>query len=769
MKRYFQILASWAVAGVLWACSNEGQIDTPVAKDNTISFTAPFAQKNVSRALGDIDTDNFINSHFLVWGTATNETTSQTIFSETDVYYNGGVWTYDNPQKWDSGKKYKFAALAPSDNITKGNYSYYNNRFSLLNIPLSVKAEDGVDYLVSNQVNTTYAESSSGVQLNFKHIMSRLRIKVKYASDDDNLVNVTMSRLEINLPIGSARYEQTNEEGPSADDKWTWSQNGTNSYVLCDEEMAVTKDEYQELGNGFFVAPSPEDVSVTMNISYEVEIDFNGAKQTIPVTKENVEIPNFTSFKQGYISNLCLNIKPTGNDYAYIEISVNQQVIDHESNNGYINDKGQSFSIEKLWQADNQIYAEIDALDNEVTDGYYRLVSVIDSNGNELLNQENTFALNQVTATGNYEISSNVNALLDAGQEYTFVIEDKHGNSQSGVLYLDSEMGGASMQFTIKIDETYSSYRTFAIPFPISGTTYSTYKVDWGDGEINLIKKGTSFASDDNFRHQYKENGTYKVTLTSAIGDYSYKQMDVIGFNKYRYNVNSGSSYQDADITKLISLNTPLLNMGSTVADNLFAFCVSLQSIPKDLFKYNKNLTSLERGFQKTMFSSVPEGLFDPLENVETFKNLFRNCPNLSSIPEGLFSKNLKAYNFKFCFRGCTMLKLHPWIFISNESDKETRFENLTDALDFSWLFYACGTALDLEKMGTPPDLWNYIYISGFTWQKYGYSNSYNPFNSMNTEWLDQMGVPSLWIDEEIINSDPPENYIVYPYSVDTD
>lgn len=766
MKRYFQILASWAVAGVLWACSNEGQIDTPVAKDNTISFTAPFAQKNVSRALGDIDTDNFINSHFLVWGTATNETTSQTIFSETDVYYNGGVWTYDNPQKWDSSKKYKFAALAPSDNITKGNYSYHNNRFSLLNIPLSVKAEDGVDYLVSNQVNTTYAESSSGVQLNFKHIMSRLRIKVKYASDDNNLVNVTMNRLEINLPIGSARYEQTNEEGPSADDKWTWSQNGTNSYVLCDEEMAVTKDEYQELGNGFFVAPSPEDVSVTMNISYEVEIDFNGAKQTIPVTKENVEIPNFTSFKQGYISNLCLNIKPTGNDYAYIEISVNQQVIDHESNNGYINDKGQSFSIEKLWQADNQIYAEIDALDNEVTDGYYRLVSVIDSNGTELLNQENTFALNQVTAAGNCEISSNVNALLDADQEYTFVIEDKHGNSQSGVLYLDSEMGGASMQFTIKIDETYLDYRTFAIPFPTTGTTYSTYKVDWGDGEIARVEKGTAFEAYDNFRHQYSQNGTYKVILTSAIGDYAYKQMDVIGFNKYRTNANSYSSAPGKDNTKLISIDTPLLNMGAVEADNIFAFCTALTSVPSNLFKYNSKLISLESGFQATTLTTVPAGLFDPLENILHFKYLFRNCTNLSSLPSGLFAKNFKAYDFKFCFMGCKSLTLNSKIFISSDLEKDTRFIDLTNAVDFSWLFYECGTSLDIDSMGTPPDLWNYQYGGGFTWQKTG-QKLYNPFNSMNENWLNQSNVPSLWIDDLVDNFNPPEGYIVYPYTLD--
>lgn len=759
MKKYIQIIASVALAGLLTACGSESHLNAPEANDNTISFSAPFAQKNVSRALGDIDTDNFINSHFLVWGTATTETTSQTIFSETDVYYNGGVWTYDNPQQWDSSKKYKFAALAPSDNITKGNYSYYNNRFTLLNIPLSVKADEGVDYLVSNQVNTTYAESSGGVQLDFKHIMSRLRVKVKYASDDANLVSVAMNRLEINLPIGSARYEQTNEDGPSAEDKWTWAQNGTNPYTLCDEEMAVSKDDYQDLGNGFFVAPSPEDVIVTMNISYDVEIDFNGIKQTIPVTKENVEIPNFTSFKQGYISNLCLNIKPTGNDYAYIEINVSQQVVDHESNNGYINDKGQAFSIERLWQANNQICAEIDALDNEVSDGYYRLVSVLDSSGSELLNQENTFALNQVTSTGNYEISSNVNALLDAGHEYTFVIEDKLGNQQEASLMLDSDFGGASMQWTIQISDSNQSDRTFAIPFKTSGETSFTYRVDWGDGNIVDIPKGTTLSTSDEFVHQYGNTGSYTLTITSAIGDYTTLQIDPFVFGSYRGTSNGDSNYKT--LRRLVSIDTPLLNFG-TSADYIFKGCSALETLPKECFIYNEAVNSMESAFQNSGIVTLPQGIFDPLVNVENFRNLFNSCSKLGELPKALFAKNIKAYDFYYCFSQCTNVVLNEYLFISNESEKATRFANMTQPIDFTSTFKNCSNELSASTSNNVPELWEYTFGAGYTWKTNDNSNKYNPFyNISKNKYNNGSIIPTEW---ESGDAEGYEGYIEYPY-----
>lgn len=734
--------------GILIGCSEERFSD--VDASDCIRFDAPFTQKTVSRALGDIDNDNFTSSHFKVWSKVKKGNATQTVFDGTEVYFNGGSWTYENPQKWEGDDfTYSFAALAPAENIPSGKYKWENDLFTILDVPLSTRADEGIDYLVSDRVETSYRESGGTVQLNFKHILSRLKVNIMYSSDDAELEGVTLKSVKISLPIGSAKYSQVLVSGPSESDVWSWSNTSTLSYTLLDSESEANNGSYKQLGNGFFVAPTPSDISVTMDLEYDVNLWIDGQLETIPVTKENFEITSLTNFKQGYISNLWLNIKPTGNDYAYIEMNVTQNVAEHEDSNGTIDENGRAFIIKDMWQADNLLYTEIDAMGNAIADKPYRLISVTE-NGDEKLDATNTFSL--VSVDGECcVVSTPINAFLDANVTYDFVMSDLIGNEASAQYTLTEDLGGASMAWTVTVSNSYSD---FAIPFPDSGKSEITYRIDWGDGKAVVeIPKGTARSSEDAFYHKYSTGGTYQITITSAIGDPTMQQIERFSFFNYRKDVNT---YPD---DKLISLDTPLLNLGEN-ADEAFKECKALSSIPVDLFVNNESLVTMSGFFNKTTLTDIPAGLFDPLVNVEDMSNLFSYCTSLVSVPEGLFAKNLRAYKFRACFNECNNLSLNAYIFINNDSEKATRFASVEQPVDLTRVFYGCSKLSGSNKNSVVPDLWNYAYPAGFTWENTG---QHNPMYSIDTGIQNYSDIPSLWISGEVDSSILP-GYIDYPY-----
>ena len=227
-----------------------------------------------------------------------------------------------------------------------------------------------------------------------------------------------------------------------------------------------------------------------------------------------------------------------------------------------------------------------------------------------------------------------------AGMRYTAAID---GSSMSWEEK-------AVMALTVKVSNGNLS---FNIPFPESGNTPAELTVDWGDDTPpTTVASGTALSSNDDFNHAYAAAGTYTLTITSGQTDKTQQQIPAITFFYNRGNSNA---------SKLISIDTPLLNTQAINFGDCFFGCASLSSIPSGLFDNNTQVMSFSMCFYNcTSLSSIPAGLFDKNTQATSFEACFYNCTSLSSIPSGLFDKNTKVTSFNNCFSRCTSLSSIP-------------------------------------------------------------------------------------------------------------
>lgn len=295
-------------------------------------------------------------------------------------------------------------------------------------------------------------------------------------------------------------------------------------------------------------------------------------------------------------------------------------------------------------------------------------------------------------------------------QSYKTNIKGQYSNMYSSVFTISNEMDDyvdnpdmdliPSMKLTVdtRKNTNNTSDATFILPLQ---TTLSGYalKVDWGDGNTDEFADGTVLAQ-ANMTHTYAAAGVYQITIGSSQEDVTNVQMPKIDFyNNYVVNENPA---------KLISLDTPLLNMytydfmfcfegcknltsiSATLFENntatadftrCFNGCTGLTTLPAGLFEKNTAATNFTQCFFRcTGLTSIPAGLFEKNTAATTFTNCFGRCTGLTTLPATLFEKNPLVTNFYSCFSGCTGLTTLP----------ATLFEKNTAAGSFGSCFDGC-------------------------------------------------------------------------------
>ena len=227
-----------------------------------------------------------------------------------------------------------------------------------------------------------------------------------------------------------------------------------------------------------------------------------------------------------------------------------------------------------------------------------------------------------------------------------------------------------SMSITIDTRKNTSDTNDATFILPLQGTLsgYSLV-VDWGDRNTETFTDGT-WLYQNNTTHTYAQAGEYTVTISSTQRDGTQTQMPQLCFSDY--------SYVNANSKKLVSLNTPLLNMGSNF-NNCFRNCTSLTKIPEGLFDNNPSVTNFSSCFYGCtgLTGAIPEALFNANNKVMDFGSCFSGCTGLTgAIPEGLFTANTAVTSFASCFYGCTGLTgtIPEALFAYNE--KVTSFYN---------------------------------------------------------------------------------------------
>ena len=258
--------------------------------------------------------------------------------------------------------------------------------------------------------------------------------------------------------------------------------------------------------------------------------------------------------------------------------------------------------------------------------------------------------------------------------------------------------------------------RTITLPL-VTGYNYDCV-IDWGDGSAKSVV--TAF-DDVNRIHTYSVAGKYKVEITGTCEGWSFNNAgdklkitnilywgNPLKFNDFKYL--TGGFY---GCTALKSFGRgSILFSGSGGFDSTFRDCISVTSVPVDLFKYSTAIS------------------------VNGFRGTFRGCSSLASLPVDLFRYNtlVSADGFFETFYGCAKLQLHKWIFYLT-GEEGTRFLNKT--LSFAECFFLTSFT---GTIGEAPELWNCNFGTGTPTRTdcfNGHSiNSVSNYADIPAEWL---------------------------------
>ena len=250
------------------------------------------------------------------------------------------------------------------------------------------------------------------------------------------------------------------------------------------------------------------------------------------------------------------------------------------------------------------------------------------------------------------------------------------------------------MKMTVNVDDTNGL--DFNIPFPGYKIVPANTVVDWGDGSSSVIPQGNRTASNDAFNHTYSQAGAYVIAIASGKAA---TEQQILQMSFYSYKTEGDNA------KKLVSMDTPLLNMNTTSLQSLFFGCSNLSKVSVGLFDKNTAVTNFQYCFRACSSLTEIPGLFDKNTTVTNFSYCFYDCSNLTTIPDGLFDKNTAVTDFGDCFYGCSLKKIPAGLFDKNTVVADfgscfsgchmleipaRLFDKNTAVTDFSYCFFDC-------------------------------------------------------------------------------
>jgi hypothetical protein len=225
------IMLGLAVLGLMTSCSNDELVTvSPANSSKEIAFSTHVDKVTRSSAY---DITNNTIQNFSVYGyTRTNDDDEWTkIFDDEGVQHKkGGSWYYVNTQYWTIGNSYIFNAITnhwlhwkftPSadDGYTKGTLEYSNgNASSEYDLVYAYNAD-----ITNAQLN---GDSFAPVELNFKHLLSRVKFRFEVVDgdkDEDNPGNARYCISNVRL-IGAYDNAQIEVDGNKIKNENEWDE-----------------------------------------------------------------------------------------------------------------------------------------------------------------------------------------------------------------------------------------------------------------------------------------------------------------------------------------------------------------------------------------------------------------------------------------------------------------------------------------------------------------------------------------------------------------
>ena len=253
----------------------------------------------------------------------------------------------------------------------------------------------------------------------------------------------------------------------------------------------------------------------------------------------------------------------------------------------------------------------------------------------------------------------------------------------------ETDVGKEALKFLVNSGEDG------IVGMPISIEYYGQYQISWGDGTTGIDgtftgKNGVKVASKDNIYiaeapdaicHTYKEkNKEYIVTIT---GKCDFIQADSINCTK----------------EKILEV----LQWGETGLGWInLSYCNNLRKIASPTENSFINMKEFNYTFDGCIsLTSIPEDLFSNCVNIESFYGTFYGCTSLTSIPENLFANCINVQDFSYTFYECTSLTgnaIPLWERVENGS-----LNGYKGIPDGNGCYFKCE---GLEDYNNIPDYW---------------------------------------------------------------
>ena len=231
MKKAFYMMAAAAIA--LSSCSSEETTD--VAKSSAISFRSTVGMNSRGAEVNTASLNDIWVSAFV---------DNAAVFSSEQFSKNGNSFeSVHGPWFWDAGKTYKFMAFSPSATDLGVTPTVKENEITINGYAPSTTIADQKDLLIADKKEGSSNDETSGVALEFNHVLSQIQVKVK--NTNPNLKYIIRG-IRISNVIASGDYVYT----PANPDPHVWTTAGKAkseyTYLL---DQPITLDENKTTGD----------------------------------------------------------------------------------------------------------------------------------------------------------------------------------------------------------------------------------------------------------------------------------------------------------------------------------------------------------------------------------------------------------------------------------------------------------------------------------------------------------------------------------------
>lgn len=295
----------------LTACSEETEIESSkIDAGNVISVSTYIPGTRAMDKTSFVEGDVLSLYSCLTTGNYGNSFTANFMNNVEVTRTSGGDWTYSPLMAWptDANEHLSFIAYYPKNtSSTPMSYSYtVNDNFTEQNDPLwctikdaSINDRNGTA-INGNESDAAFEATSGALNLKFKHMLSKVNVKVKLAS---NYPGITCKLNDLTLsdvsPSGTFTIANDLSSG-------SWSTSGTKSFTLTSGAEDVLSSTEYDVAEMLMI---PQDLSVQCAyffIKYTHTLAEGGEKT---VTKK-IYLPNNWEMSKvyNYVINLSLDV-----------------------------------------------------------------------------------------------------------------------------------------------------------------------------------------------------------------------------------------------------------------------------------------------------------------------------------------------------------------------------------------------------------------------------------------------------------------------------